>query len=200
MPYVNGEYLTDDEVSERRAAQRGQYRDYAARERPPIRSMYQPDGIQMPERGPWREDVPTRRDIPMPEVPPGPWEPPGPEERGPWVPPTGPLERMPPPRRETGTLRPSGGAGSLLASGQRARAIAREAFAQRPQLAQSRETVRRGGRRGRPRSHPGAGGRGGFRLGDLLGGLSRVPRAIAGGMAGALPGAALGGWLGGRRS
>lgn len=168
MPYVNGEYLTDDEVSERRAAEREQYRDYAARERPPIRSMYQPEQPQ------WQADEEMMRA----HVP---------------------FERMPSPRQETGTLRPSGGAGSLLASGQRARAIAREAFARRPQLAQSRETVRRGGRRGRPRSHPGAGGRGGFRLGDLLGGLSRVPRAVGGAVAGAIPGAAAG-WMGARRA
>jgi hypothetical protein len=247
MPYLNDEYLTDDEISERRAAQRGQQ----AREVPPIRSMYQPEGSQRPDiPGDWRPErapgpygrpwgspnygapltqaqmrreaderaIRARnraagqsdpafdyerprggRDIPMPEVPQGPWGGPvgplpSPEDGGPWERAPGPdvgmfdRERMPPPRQETGTLRPSGVEDSLRASGQRARAIAREAFAGRPQLAQSRETMRRGGRRGRPGSRPGAGARDGFRLGDLLG-------------AGALPaGAALGGWMGGRRA
>jgi hypothetical protein len=103
---------------------------------------------------------------------------------------------------------PQDGAG-LMASGQRARAIAREAFAarqraQQPQRAPSQQEVRRGGRPGRPASHPG-GRRGGFRLGDLLGGLtgrafsrggmlSRVPRAA---LVGAVPQVAQ--WLGSRR-
>ena len=103
---------------------------------------------------------------------------------------------------------PQDGAG-LMASGQRARAIAREAFAarqraQQPQRAPSQQEVRRGGRPGRPASHPG-GRRRGFRLGDLLGGLtgrafsrggmlSRVPRAA---LVGAVPQVAQ--WLGSRR-
>ena len=261
MPYVNGEYLTDDEVAERMAAERRQYRDYTERELPRIRSMYNPEGIQRPDiPGDWRPErapgpygrpwgspnygAPLTQDqmrreaderairarnratgqgdpafdyersrgglIPMPEVPQGPsGGPVGPlqstADSGPWESAPGPdvgrfdRERMPPPRQETGTVRRPRGMDALRASGQRARALAREVFAQRPQLAQFRETVRRGGRRGRPRSHPGAGGRGGFRLGDLLGGLSRVPRAVGGAVAGAVPGAATG-WLGARRA
>jgi hypothetical protein len=260
MPYLNGKYLTDDEVTEREMAARAQYQDfseremdaraqYQDREAAPIRSMYQPEGSQRPDiPGDWRpertpgpygrpwgspnygapltQDQMRReaderairarnraagqsdpafdyerprggRDIPMPEVP-----------QGPWGGPVGPLpspEAQQGPRQASGTLQPP-----LQASGRRARAIAREAFAARQRAQQAgRVQGRQGGRRGRPASHPG-GGRGGFRLGDLLGGfggrafsrgstLSRVPQAVVGGMAGGAPRAALGGWMGGRR-
>jgi hypothetical protein len=217
MPYLNGEYLTDDEVTEREMAARAQSQDRAAA---PIRSMYQPN--RSPTPGPWEGPMDrgrpggpwadTRRDLST-----GPWE----GRMEPLVPRTdpGPIG-MPPWMRETDRRRdlPTGGRqlpsrnlgqSSLQASGRRARAIAREAFAARQRAQQAGPQGRQGGRRGRPASHPG-GGRGGLRLGDLLGGfggrafsrgstLSRVPQAVVGGMAGGAPRAALGGWMGGRR-
>jgi hypothetical protein len=68
MPYLNGKYLTDDEVTEREMATRAQYQDfseremdaraqYQDREAAPIRSMYQPEGSQRPDiPGDWRPE------------------------------------------------------------------------------------------------------------------------------------------------
>ena len=54
MPYLNGKYLTDDEVTEREMAARAQSQDRAAA---PIRSMYQPEGSQRPDiPGDWRPE------------------------------------------------------------------------------------------------------------------------------------------------